>query len=472
MILTIARKEWTERVRDGQFRWISATIAALLLLTLTTGYARWQTVRNEREAAQRRDRQQWLNQGERNPHSAAHFGVYAFKPRLPLSFVDAGMESFTGAAIWVEAHYQNPARFRPAEEGTALQRFGELTAAAALQWMVPLLLILLSFAVFTAEKEQGTLGLLFSLGVSRGNLAAGKALGVVAALGVVLVPAAAAGAVAMAWSSPQSMAVDDPWRLLPMAAAYFAYLAIFVSLGLAVSALASSSRTSLALLLGFWMASSFLLPRLSADFAEQLHPAPVAADFWRHVATEMKGADGHSESDQRILELKRKTLAQYGVSRVEDLPVNFEGLRLQAGEEHGNEVFDHHFGKLWSAYEAQERVHHWAAVFSPLLAVRSLSMAMAGADLAHLRDFTEKTESYRRQLNKQMNLDAANNSRHGQYFYFAGKRLWESIPEYRYTVPSMEWALRRQALPALILTGWLLAAWVALALALRKTTPA
>jgi hypothetical protein len=85
------------------------------------------------------------------------------------------------------------------------------------------------------------------------------------------------------------------------------------------------------------MASSFLLPRLSADFAEQLHPAPVAADFWRHVATEMKGADGHSESDQRILELKRKTLAQYGVSRVEDLPVNFEGLRLQAGEEHGNE---------------------------------------------------------------------------------------------------------------------------------------
>jgi len=228
MILTIARKEWTERVRDGQFRWISATIAALLLLTLTTGYARWQTVRNEREAAQRRDRQQWLNQGERNPHSAAHFGVYAFKPRLPLSFVDAGMESFTGAAIWVEAHYQNPARFRPAEEGTALQRFGELTAAAALQWMVPLLLILLSFAVLTAEKEQGTLGLLLSLGVSRGNLAAGKALGVVAALGVVLVPAAAAGAVAMAWSSPQSMAVDDPWRLLPMAAAYFAYLAIFV----------------------------------------------------------------------------------------------------------------------------------------------------------------------------------------------------------------------------------------------------
>jgi ABC-2 type transport system permease protein len=58
--------------------------------------------------------------------------VYAFKPRLPLSFVDTGMDSFTGAAIWGEAHYQNPSRFRPAEDGTALQRFGELTAALVL----------------------------------------------------------------------------------------------------------------------------------------------------------------------------------------------------------------------------------------------------------------------------------------------------------------------------------------------------
>ena len=39
-----------------------------------------------------------------------------FKPHLPLSFIDPGLDPYTGSVIWVEAHYQNPARFRPSEE--------------------------------------------------------------------------------------------------------------------------------------------------------------------------------------------------------------------------------------------------------------------------------------------------------------------------------------------------------------------
>jgi ABC-2 type transport system permease protein len=380
------------------------------------------------------------------------------------------MDSFTGAAIWVEAHYQNPSRLRPAEDGTALQRFGELTAALVLQWFLPLLLILLSFAAFTAERENGTLRQLLSLGVSAPQLAAGKALGVGLALILVILCSAILGSVALAFSGIQDMAAVDPARLAPMAAAYAVYLAIFVIVGLTVSALASSSWTALAVLLGFWAVNCFLTPRLVADAAEQTYPSPAASDFWRQVAAEMRGADGHSDNDQRILELKRRTMERYGVSRVEDRPVNFEGLRLQAGEEHGNQVFDQHFGRLWRTYEAQEHLHHWAALASPFLAVRSISMAMAGTDLAHLRDFAQATEQYRR-LNKAMNLNLANNSRTGEYYYFAGRSLWESIPEYRYDAPSAVWALRRQALPVGILTAWLAAALAALLFAVRRVRP-
>jgi ABC-2 type transport system permease protein len=190
MTYTIARREWRERLRNGHFQAVIVALALLFLVSFAVSLSQWKSADAEQRQAQSRDREQWLNQGSRNPHSAAHFGVYAFKPRLPLSFVDPGLDPYTGSVIWVEAHYQNPARFRPAEEATALQRFGQLTPAVVLQWFLPLFIVLLCFSAFTAEKEQGTLGLTLALGVPPGQLAAGKALGVAAAAGCILLPVA------------------------------------------------------------------------------------------------------------------------------------------------------------------------------------------------------------------------------------------------------------------------------------------
>ncbi len=471
MIYAIARKEWVERLRDGQFRFVSVSMALLFLLAIAVSLAQWKTAHAEQQQAQSRDREQWLNQGSRNPHSAAHFGVYAFKPRLPLSFLDPGLDPYTGSVIWVEAHYQNPARFRPAEDATALQRFGQLTPAVVLQWFLPLFILLLSFSAFTAEKEQGTLRLTLALGLPASRLAAGKALGVAAAIGCVLLPVGLLAAVGVWFAAPEALSIETSLRLLPLLLAYAAYLATFAFLGLTVSAVASSSRTSLALLLGFWTIATFVVPRVAAETAEAAHPAPLAADFWREIAIGMRGADGHSENDKRILELKRQTMQKYGVSRAEDLPVNFEGLRLQAGEEHGNELFDEYYGKLWAAYEKQERLHLAASWTTPLLALRSVSMSMAGTDLAHLRDFTEATERYRRALNKTMNMDVANRSRMGEYYYFADRGLWESIPAYQYGGPEAGWAIRSQVVPAAILLAWLLGSMAAYRFAIDRMRP-
>jgi ABC-2 type transport system permease protein len=466
MTFRIARKEYLERIRDGQFRLTAGPVLLMLMTAVLIGFSQYGRVSQERTSAQSRDRQQWLDQGSRNPHSAAHFGMYAFKPRLPLSFVDAGMESYTGTAVWIEAHYQNPAQFRPAEDSTALQRFGELTAAAVLQWFLPLVIVLLAFQAFTGEKEQGTMRQLLSIGVSRNQILAGKALGIAAVLATVIVPAVILGVVAL--TGTQGMTP----RLWPMMGAYAAYLMVFAGLSLAVSAASSSSRVSLAVLLGFWAVTAFLVPRVVSDIAPRLHPAPAPDDFWREITAETRGADGHSGTDERTLQLKQEVLAKYGVTRVEDLPVNFEGMRLQAGEEHGNEVFDHNFGKLWTIYEQQERVHQWASLASPLLAVRSISMAMAGTDLAHLRHFTTAAEQYRRMVNKKMNLNVATQSRSGQYYYFADRKLWEDTAAFRYDPPDAGWALSRQRLPAALLAAWATAALVAGLVAVRRMNAA
>jgi ABC-2 type transport system permease protein len=76
MIGTIARKEMTEMIRDGRFRWAGAIVLALLVGALALGWQHYREVNAQHELARRQTRTQWLQQGVKNPHSAAHYGVY------------------------------------------------------------------------------------------------------------------------------------------------------------------------------------------------------------------------------------------------------------------------------------------------------------------------------------------------------------------------------------------------------------
>ncbi len=80
--------------------------------------------RGDREKAEvaHLERSRWLSQGEKDPHSAAHYSIYAFKPSAPLAVLDPGIESYVGQAVWLEAHVQNDLLYRPKGEATALQR--------------------------------------------------------------------------------------------------------------------------------------------------------------------------------------------------------------------------------------------------------------------------------------------------------------------------------------------------------------
>lgn len=462
MIGRIACKELTETLRDGRFRWAGAVVLGLLLVALATGWNHFRAVHAEHEAARQLTRQHWLEQGEKNPHSAAHYGIYAFKPKQPLSFVDRGVDPYVGVASWLEAHYQNSFQGRPAQDATALARFGDLTAAGVLQLLVPLLIILLGFAIFSGERESGTLRQLLSLGVRPRHLALGKALGLGGALALLLVPAALIGALALVLASPEMAGgAGIGGRVLLLALVYLLYFALFVGITLAVSALAPSSRLALVGLLGFWILNVLVAPRAVSDLARRLHSTPSQWEFAAAMRHDLEqGFDGHSPADVRLAALRERTLAQYGVERVEELPVNFSGISLQAGEEHGNLVFDRHFGGLNATFERQEQIHRRVALLAPMLAVRSLSMGLAGTDGAQHRHFAAAAEEYRRQVQRIMNEDITFNSRTGDR-YIASPELWARVPDFAYAAPGLGWVMERQWGTAAVLLLWMVLAALA-----------
>ena len=460
MILKIAKKEFTELLRDGRFRWTALIVFALLLVSLGLGWKNYSTVKRDKESAQADSRKTWENQGERNPHSAAHFGVYAYKPKMPLSLIDSGLDNFSGNSIWVEAHYQNPARNRPIEDATALQRFGELTAAGILQLLLPLLIIFLTFDAFAGERSSGTLRQILSLGVPRLQLVLGKTVGVLSALLLLLIPATIIGLLALAMASANDVLLSSVPRFALMCVGYLLYFVAFIGIALTISAVSASPRTSLIFLLTFWIASCLLLPRLANDFASNSIKTPTSREFWEAAKQDIKdGVDGHNPADKRAKELEQKILAQYGVTKKEDLPINFSGISLQAGEEHANTVFDKHYGNLKNLHLSQERRQNFFGVLSPFLPIRGFSMAMAGTDLRHQQHFTDAVEQYRRNLQKILNDDLAYNSTSKTAStYRANKTLWEQTPDFEYASPPTNWAFGSQIFNFLLLTFWSLGA--------------
>lgn len=114
MTFTIARKEALETFRDGRFWWASAVILVLLLGAVWSGYDYTRRVGDQQAEAAAAERAVWVGQEEKNPHSAAHFGSYAFKPVTPLLAVDRGVTAYTGVALFMEGHAVQDARYRPA----------------------------------------------------------------------------------------------------------------------------------------------------------------------------------------------------------------------------------------------------------------------------------------------------------------------------------------------------------------------
>ena len=209
-----------------------------------------------------------------------------------------------------------------------------------------------------------------------------------------------------------------------------------------------------------------IAPRLVANAAEQFAPLPSPESFWAAVRVgQAAGIDGHSTADARRAELLQRTLAEYGVEREEDLPVDFDGIAMQAGEEHADTVYDHHYGLLWQQLAAQDDWRLRLAVPSPLPALDQLSQWAAGSDWQHHRHFADHAEQHRRQLQRFLNGDLIRNGK--AHDYQAGPELWAAAPRWSYRPPALD-ELAPPSAALGVLAAWLFVVGALTVVGLRR----
>ena len=474
VVAAIARAEIVLMARS---RLAVIGMAALLLLSVIA--AATSTVHMAREQEQRHAHQHTTDelfraQPDRHPHRMVHYGTYAYRPVSALAAFDPGVDPFTGTVLYLEGHRQNSATFGAVREETGLMRFGRLTPAFVLQVLAPLLLVFLGFALVARERESGTLRQLRLHGAGAGRILAGKGLALALVAGIALLPALAALAL-LVLRSPGELGAAAL-----VAGAYTLYLLAWVALITAVSALARSGRGALITLVAAWAFIAVLAPRGAAELAGHLVPLPTRAETDLLIQAELRRiGDSHNADDPFFNSFRERLLAEHGVQRIEDLPFNYRGALSLEGEALTSRLFDTHAQRMADIQRGQRAVVTAAAVLSPAIAVRRISMAGAGTDLEqHLR-FLQQGEAHRFALVQQLNRI------HRDQLTFADDSVrsrdpaaerrtrvaaanWATIPDFQFQ-PADPAERRAVALPALaILAVWLGAALLLAGVAARR----
>ncbi|MEO0473342.1 MAG: DUF3526 domain-containing protein [Bacteroidota bacterium] len=431
----IIKNEWQYLSRTRLLQGMSLVFSLVLLLSIVLGSYQHQKQAEAHETAREHLRAQWESIDGMNPHSAAHYGTYVFKTPNLLSSLDEGVNSITGNVIRVEGHVQNEMVHSEASQMKTVSRFGKLKSSLILKYMVPLLLIFLGFSAVSIEKESDRLKLIILQGASSRQLILAKTVSVWL-FGVLLLLLVAGAHSFMNLQVLNTDILQRTFLLLSMYALYY-----FIISGLTIFLTTRWQHASLALttMLGIWMIWTVFLPNVLMSSVEKWHPLPSRNTFKTAMKEDRsKGIDGHNPSDKRAEELKRKILQEYGVDSISQLPINFDGITMQADEEYGNQVWDKHFGHLREVFGQQKRSLQFSGLINPFISLENASKGFAATDNLHHQDFLVQVESYRRKMIKMLNDEHAyGGSTSGDWGWEADNEFFLSVPDFSYSPPTI-----------------------------------
>jgi ABC-2 type transport system permease protein len=436
-------------------------INGLLIFALFSGFQNFQSQQVIITKYQQESRKDWLSNPDKHPHRMAHFGNFAFRQKSALSVFDFGMESFLGNTIFLEAHKQNTVNFSEASFSTGLLRFGEISIAMILQVLFPLFIFFLGFNCISSERENGTLKILLSQGLSWKQLLLGKIYGLIGIVSGIFIPLMLIFGVTWAALEKSNISLDDTFRLLLITIFYFVYLCIFCVIAVLISAKSKTSKSALTSLIGIWLILTVALPRFSQTVGNAIYALPSKAEFAYNIDKDiLKVGDSHNANDPYFKKLKDSLLTTYKVDSIQKLPFNYAGFQMKIGEEISANIYKKHQNELWLTYKKQNSFTQIMAFFNPFMAIKNLSMAIANTDFASYVDFQAQAEAYRFKMAQEMNdlqikLISNKAKSSADKKQIIDKKHWEHLEDFHFQKSGIIQVLNNEAISILAFLFWI-----------------
>ena len=223
-----------------------------------------------------------------------------------------------------------------------------------------------------------------------------------------------------------------------------------------ISASFKSNTSAISLLLATWIVWTIFLPKIWGNTVEKVHPLPSRQNFIAQMREDRsKGIDGHNPRDERRSKLEKEYLVKYKVDSLSQLPINFDGIVMQADEEYGNQVWDKHFGNNYLIYQKQKKLYQLSGLLNPFSSLQNLSMGFCGSDMVHHLDFLKKAENYRRYLIKTLNdKHAHGGSKTGEWRWTVDNAFFRSVKTFDYQTMLIKNQIGNYLIDIIALIAW------------------
>ena len=449
---TILFNEWRGFFRNKLFLIIVLFFLGSLLLTTILSISQSRKQIHAQEEAKLHIRKQWDDMDPTNPHRAAHFGSYVFKPITILNSLDEGVNAVTGNVLRLEGHAQNDVIFSENSQSLLISKFGKLKPSLLFQFIIPLFLIFLSFNNYVQERESGRLKLLLVQGASLSEILFAKLFSIwIVGFSLLLLTI-----LTQLMFSFGEFNIDTLFRLASIVLSYSIYYFILINLTFLLSLIFRNATAALSFMIMIWIMWTIFLPKIIGNTVEKISPLPTRVQFNSAMSDDRsKGIDGHNPTGIRKQELEDATLSKYNVNSIEELPINFTGVLMQADEDYGNMVWDKHFGHLYMKFESQKKYYQFSGFLNPFASLQNLSMGLSGTDMFYHLDFLNQAENYRRFLIKKLNDEYAfGGSLTGDRSWKADTEFFQSIKDFNYVFPSFTSFFSKYLIDLLALFFW------------------
>lgn len=430
--------------------WLFGGVLVLLILAIYNGYTYHHTRQQVLSNSQEITYKQFINQGDKNPHTGAHFGFYAFKPAADLGMIDNGLEPFTGNSFYLEPHKRGIVKYKEVSDSTSLRSFGFLNIGFFIQFLLPLFIFLICHNSFSKEWENGTIKILLNSNITKGQLVAGKLAACLIIVFTILALTAGAGFYLLV----QENQTYDFAHLLRTFLVYMLGASVFALImtliACATSLLTRSSVLSLVYLSGFWLLGLFLIPRLSGEISKNVYPPISSVEFEDRTYHEKTyGVGNEGTKDYRRARLRDSVMTAYKVSKIENLPVYFIPVSIEYFEESDGRIMDKWYGRIEENDAKQKQVVTQSSVLSPFTAFRDFSMHMSGSDMDTHHNFADRAEVHRRRIGALVDDFY-------QHHTIATKAFWQTIPRFQYDFPSVTYRVQKSLFSIGVIGVWLL----------------
>lgn len=323
---------------------------------------------------------------------------------------------------------------------------GRFDLAFAIVFVLPLLIMALTYNLVSSEREQGTMALILSQPVmARRVLLLKLAVRVGFALGLtLLLTLGVVVAAGVNFSAPDTLS-----KLLLWLAVVVVYSAFWIAAAIAVNALGRSSATNALALLGVWLTVVVVVPSLVAAFVTTFYPAPsrVALTTELRRVSDQAAAQGDTAVSQFLAD--HPEMAQLGA-----LSSRNGWGRTIALQERTEDAMRPTYAAFDAALEAQRAAADRLRILSPAILVQDALHDIAGRSATRYRHYAAQVDTFHQSWQ--------------QYFFrrvFAEATMtpadFEALPRFAYTEESVAAVTRRVVaavllvlLPTLLLALW------------------